>query len=490
MTMKKLLGSAAAVALLAGAAHAQQVAVNGGDFDGIVVALEGGQELSGDLVVTYDLGGAFTGMGAGGEVRLDITLGNASFDGAVPNKSLANDGGSDAGCAFTVNPVLGGGDQGNEVRYVSLVSDGQLNQCAAGSITITLPITVDNFGEPVTFSSTFTATADAGKYGPTVAANIDDTDHIVSYANAITWSLDAGDDADNTLNNLGTAFDPIDPDNGILGTLSVNYDDTLMYDTQNDLANALAGMSDLFDGDGELVVTFTNAADVVLQLDGDACSKSGNVFTCDVDLDDLEAGDLDIVFTIAKDGAVASQTPSAVFNVTADKDANADADAFDGVAATDLARIKRDDGLEDTALASAAFEWVRLGNGSPQSLFRITAGSDEQADAVQSITVSYQAGNTTTGGAFTLMPSASAETGFQINGADITFNSRGITAAIEDAGQFRTGASGGAITITGMSLNHDTAELDAGDAAALRAEHRLVNRNGSERVQVPGINSN
>ncbi|AZU03111.1 hypothetical protein X907_0564 [Glycocaulis alkaliphilus] len=466
MTIKHLLGGVAAAALLTGATFAQQVTVTGaGDFQGQVVALEGGQDLAGDLVLEFDLSGAFAGMGAGGAVRLDIQIDGATFDGPVSNTALVSAG---ANCGFGAAPSLGGGAGGNTVRFSST---GQLNLCAAGTATITLPIEATTFGEQISVSATFTATADAGTYGPVVSLDVD-ADDIVSFDNALTYSIAAGAAGAGELDANGENL----LGSGILGVLSVAYDDTLNYDLADTLAAANIGTDNLV-ASGELTVTLASAAGIdFIELDGVDCPATGNVFTCAVDIAQLEIdGAHDITFDVDGNGAVA-QTPSASLSLVADGGANADADVFDGVAATDLAEITLDDGLDTSSLANANFAWVRFGTGGTESNFRIQFADADEANAVTEVRVDVDAGNGVDAQTVTLV-AGTANDGFVVQGATITFNSRGLGAA--------SGQSGNA-DITGVDLQHSDDEPGVGNGTILR---QLINRNTASFVATPGLAS-
>jgi hypothetical protein len=476
MTTKKLLTGVALAALLSGGALAQTAAVGGGsDFlPANVIANEGGQDQDGNLVLEFDIDSAFSAMGAGGVVELQITLNDATFNGVVPPGSLAFAGGGD--CEFGADPTLGGGSGGDTVTFTSV---GQLNNCGVGGLlTITLPISVD-FGDQVSVAARFEATADAGGYGPIVNRSIAGDD-IMVYGDALSYAIVADATvANGELNTDGDAFlDGLNVTNGFIGTLETTYDNSLFYTPGTDLATALITADDLA-ASGELLVSFTDINGIdALELDGTDCGAPvGNDFTCAVDTSNTADQDVQFFLAGAPDGTT-TQTPTASLSLTADPGANAGAAVFGGVAATDLTEIKLDNGRSVTAITTSAFDWVKVGTGGTESNFRIAFPTAAEAQAVEFVRVVIDnPGNGVAAQTITL-PAGDALTGFQVQGATVTFNSRALGAVSPDSGN---------ADISEIELDHNDTALDPLDVPGLEVRRQLVNRSPSSFVATPGL---
>lgn len=459
MTIKQLLGGVAAAALLGGAASAQIVGTVGGDY-GVTVASESGQELSGDLVLTFTLDGEFAGMGAGGEVELLITVNGGTFSAPVGTMSLASTG---AGCTFSAAPTLGGGAGGNTVRYESTA---QLNQCATGNIEVTLPVVVSENGEPVTVSAEFTGTADVGSYDDQTV-NIE-ADDILEYAPAIEFAIAASADANGELNADGDGFrDGGNLTNGTLGTLGVTVDTALQYDLQNTVAD----INDLV-ASADFVVTFPEGVDglTAIELGGEACTVAGSTATCELgttELTALEASDLDFIVDLTTTESVADQVPTATLTAVATTDNG----PIEGVDSTDLTRLSIDDGLGEFPL-TAEFLWTRVGSGGTESNFRLSGPFS--AGEIRSVIVSFGDGNRDFPASVTLSETDTPSEGFRISEDVISFTSQGLGVA--------AGLSGN-VDITGITIVADEnvfstdGSLEQLSDATASVSRLLINRN-------------
>jgi hypothetical protein len=474
MTLNKLLAGAAMAALLSGAASAQSAFVDASsDFKPVsVIANEGGQDLDGNLVLSFDIANVFSTMGAGGAVDLQITVNGAVFSGVVLPNSLTNVAGGPA-CTFSTSPTLGGGSGANSVTYSSA---GQINICGAlGEIQVTLPIFVD-FGDTISVSAVFTATADAQGYGPVVNTSIDAEDIIV-YGDALSYAFTPGAVANGELNTAGDGFLNPGPGDGIIGILDTDYDGTLFYNATQTL-NAAGITADDLAASGEVTVSFTDATGILaVTLDAAPCTPAGNDFTCAVDTTNI--ADQEIIFTLV--GALeptVSQIPTASLALTADAGANPSAAVFDGLAATALTPIALDNGRAVTAITTSAFRWVKVGSGGTESNFRIAFPSEAQANAVENVRVVVAAGNGVGAKTIVLSKGTTAATGFQVQGATVTFNSRALGAASGDDGN---------ADVTSIDLDHDETALLPLAVQGLSVKRQLVNRNPGSFVATPGL---
>jgi hypothetical protein len=477
MTIKQLLGGAAAAALLSGVSYAAPtVVVGGGDFNGQTLAIEtldASNVFDGDLVLDIDVSGEFVSAGAGAIIDMVVILTNATWDGPVPDFSL-NNGTAAAACQFSTNPDL---DGGNGQSSVTFFSSGQVNLCGAaadGDLTLTLPISVTDTTQAIGVEVQFNPRVNPGGYaGASVSV---DSDDLLQYDNALEFTLTAGIDADNELTASGDAFLP--GGTGILGSLSLAYDDGLNFNLTQTLSGQGMDAGDIIES-ASLSVVFSSLVGIDgLELNGVACSVAGTTFTCDLDDTDITAlagNSIDIVFDVDGDGGVVQQTPSASLSVVADDDANDAADVFAGLSSTDLAEITLDDGLDLTSLGAANFAWVRFGTGGTESNFRIQFADEDEAASVTEVRVQVAAGNGVDAQTVVL-EAGTANDGFVLQGATITFNSRALGAV--------SGETGNA-DITGVQLQHSDDE----DPSAATILRQLVNRNTANFVATPGLTS-
>ncbi len=375
MKLVQLLSGAAAVALIAGAAQAQDVSVDvGGDLIGQTVMSERTGALAGDLVLDFALDGAFAAMGAGGSVQVDVTLTNATFSGIVPANAWT--AAADTDCDFGA-PTLGGGAGGTTVRFTNV---NQINLCdaalgAAGSPddgTLTLPLSVTNVGDDVSVTVTFTPTADAGGYtGDTESLDI------LTFAQAYNFTIAAG--------AAGAGlFDAVGDDllgSGTIGTIDLA---ALPAGIRSDLATPLADVQTAASA-GEIAVTFPSGATGIGTVDYEADSgtvncvqgaaPNDNVFTCPAsgaNLDALIGGQDTIVIDDDADAltSITVQTPTIAMSFT-------DVASFDvaDVAAANARELDLDDGLAtETFPGNNSFPWVsvRTDGGGTVSAFRLT----------------------------------------------------------------------------------------------------------------------
>jgi hypothetical protein len=467
-------------ALLCGAAQAAPsvTVVAGGDFNGKELANEtlGAADLDGNLILDIDVAGEFVGAGAGAIIDLTVTLTNATWSIPVPDASMAL-GTAVAPCRFSVDPDLDGGAGQNTVTYFST---GQVNLCDAGSdgdLLLTLPVLVTDPTQPIGVEIGFNPRVNPGIYG---AASVTiDSDDLLTYGDALVFTIAAGADEDNRLNINGDGF--LVGATGDLGSLALAYDDSLFYDLDNDLDNFGLDAGDIIKS-AALEVAFDDVTGIdSLELGGDACTLAGTTFTCDLDaaaITALAGGSSDIVFDLDGVDGASQQTPSASLSVVADADSNADAEVFDGLTATDLAEITLAGALQVDTINKSNFAWVRVGTGGTESNFRIQFDNSADASAVTEVNVVLAAGNGVDADTVTLLP-GSVTTGFQVQGATITFNSRALGAV--------SGQTGNA-NITSVVLEYDENVLDQTDVEGLQILRQLLNRAGGN-VATPGLAS-
>lgn len=447
------------------------LALDGGSaFTGQTVATEVGGTLDGDVVIDFGLDSAFTSMGAGGQVRVDFTLTNATFASVVPAGAWS--AATDADCDFGA-PSFGGGSGGTSVSFENA---GRLNLCSGTSAndgSITLPIEVTANGDPVSILVTFTPTADAGSY-----TGSDDEIDLLEFTPAFEFSIAEGATGAGQFDADGDAL----TGSGILGSLDLA---AFAAGIETDIGVAITAATDIA-ASAELVLTFpggvTGIDEAGIDLGGVACTQGvapgDNVFTCAIAggvLDALVGGSSNI--TIADDGDaltfVTAQLPTASLTVTPL--------AGNTVAGTsgDLVEIELDDGLDVNAISGSSFAWVRFGSGGAESNFRISMPSEVEAQAVTEVRLSMIAGNGVTAGTVTLLP-GDAETGFRVQGGTISFNSRALSAA--------SGESGNA-NITAVSLQYDKLVLGPCTVANLSLNRMLINRSPGSLIVTPGLRS-
>jgi hypothetical protein len=332
-----------------------------------------------------------------------------------------------------------------------------------------------DFGDTISVSAVFTATADAQGYGPVVNTSIDAEDIIV-YGDALSYAFTPGAVANGELNTDGDAFLALGPFNGIIGILDTTYDDALFYDATQTLFTA-GITADQLAASGEVTVSFTDATGIQgVTLDGAACTPAGDDFTCVVNT--TITADQEIIFTLV--GVLeptVSQTPTASLALTADAGANASAAVFDGLAATALTPIALDNGRAVTAITTSAFDWVKVGSGGTESNFRIAFPSEAQANAVENVRVVVAAGNGVDAQTIELSQGTAA-TGFQVQGATVTFNSRALGATSGDDGN---------ADVTSILLDHDETALLPAAVPGLSVKRQLVNRSPGSFVATPGL---
>ena len=148
-----------------------------------------------------------------------------------------------------------------------------------------------------------------------------------------------------------------------------------------------------------------------------------------------------------------------------------------------LAAIEWDDGLGEVPVASGGTtDWVRFGTGGTESNFRIQMKSAAAAAAVTQVRVTVgEEGNGIAADTY-ILPAGTVDTGFVVNGATVTFNSRALGVA---AG----GASGNA-NITGISLQGTDADIALTLLASADVDRQMVNRSPSSYVATGGLTGN
>lgn len=373
MKLVQLLSGAAVAALLAGAAQAQTYSdtagVAGTDFvaDG-EQASEYDGALAGNVIITFASGGddLFAGVGAGEDVAFDVTLTNAVFSTAVAAGAWDTDANADGTCEFG-NVARGGGAGQAFIGWDS--QEANLNLCDnidfdANIADLTLPIERVDADLPVSINLSFSPVGNAN-----FTEDSGDTT-LVTYDAAYTPAATAGTEADNLLSIDGTAT--AGGFSGSLGTVSLGFAAGALREAAFAAAAAGFGADQV-----DVVVTFDDLTGVAgVDVNSAACvlDAGTNTATCDdVTLADIDDAAVDIDWTHDGVGPVAEQTPTV--SVTVTSLANY---ALPGLAATALAPITYDDGLENIVAndrngAQADFPWVSLrASGGTASAFRMT----------------------------------------------------------------------------------------------------------------------
>lgn len=502
MTITKLLAGAAVAALLAGAAQAQvanttdatsaaNLPASGIDF----VASEfqpaaAVDQLAGSLVIDSTFGAAapFSTIPVDGRARLSIDLTNATFTSASGATFTAV--GAAAACAFESAAVTGGGVGSTSVGFISSAGVS-INGCVGVIGEFTMPVARTDSSLPMNVEFTYTqVNADGSAVASPVTA-ADDTDYadIEGSWDSTTPAVpgDHGFAAGTELTATSAGILSA----GTLGTISTDFRvaGTGALDIFADDGSVIAG-TDLFGAGSEILITFPGGVG-----DIDAVAISGataapvctgpvaDVFTCTVSALQLaamdgSAPDGTISYTVTGGGTppvTPEQTPTA--ELVTDNAADYVAAGFTG----DLAEIKHDNGL-DTASVTGTFAWVRFGAGGTESNFRISVGAagvpDSAAAAgITEVRVTVADGNGVTGDEITLLP-GTADTGFQIKGSTIVFNSRALGAV--------SGETGNA-NITGIDLQFDETVAATGDVIGATIDRQLVNRSPASFVATPGL---
>ena len=496
MTINKLLAGAAVAALLAGAAQAQVVNTTAGGSStalpesGVAFIASEFQpaaavdQLAGSLVITSNFGATapFAAIPVDGRARLTISLTNGTFTTAGAASFTGNSG---TNCAFETAAVTGGGIGSTSVGFIS-TAGAAINACtsatgesgvgnADGGIigTFTIPVVRTANGAPVEVTLTYTqvnADGSAVVSPVTSAETIDYADIEGAWdstpANATDHQFTAG--AELLASNAGILAA------GTLGTVEVDFrtTGTGALDIREDDGSAVL-IGDLLGDANEIQVTFPGGADNIATVaiaGGIGCTGPVlDVFTCDVTATEMLSLTTAAAITYTVAGvliATPEQTPTAT--LTTDPQANYVLAGFSG----DLADIKHDNGLRTEDVAG----------GGTESNFRISVGAAGVPDAaaaagITEVRVSANEGNGVTGGTITLLP-GTADTGFQIQGSTVTFNSRALGAVSGDSGN---------ANITNVEFQYDESVTAAVDVSGATIERQLVNRSPGTFVATPGL---
>lgn len=402
MKMTQLLTGAAAIALVAGAANAQEASVGGNLAENTQFASEFDGAIADDTVITVDTDasgtGTFDNLGAASVLDVTITLNNLRFSRVLANTDFAA-GVDAANCTFTIQS--GGGSQGTSV-VVQNDSSGAANLNACGNDnTWTLPVERVSPGQ-ASMTINYNCTADCGTFA---AAN--ETYNVVIEADAYPAAgraVTAGATATVNSNGIGPAT-PFS-----LGEVDFQFRDAFDFDSAGPVENINvdggAAIAQITATDAvasaSLVVTFpqgtTGIASVAAVGVAGACVEDANAgtFTCPVTPAELAAldgvGNGVISFTPDNVDAVVAQTPTAAINVTANAGY-----AVSGLSAGALASIDRDDGLNtDVPTVGNAFEWVSVrSSGGTNNAFRVTGLPTDLSEAGACIEVQASDTNTT-----------------------------------------------------------------------------------------------
>ena len=467
MKLVQLLTGAAAAALLAGAATAQDYSSVAGTpgttfVEDDILANEWDGDLAGNVVIDFASGGddLFATVGASEVVAFDITLTNAVFSTAVAADVWDTDANADGTCEFG-NVARGGGAGQAFIGWDS--QEANLSGCDnvdfdANVDLLTLPIERVDASLPVSIEMSFSPVGNANFSTDTVEADL------VTLEDAYTPAVTAGTEADNLLSIDGTAT--AGGFTGDLGSLTLGFDGAGPIRT--DAFAAIAA------GDGvatvEVVVQFDDLTGVASVTVDNACvlDTNDNTATCDVDVADVDDAAVDVIWTHNGTDAVAEQTPTATINVTSDADYD-----VAGLAATALAPITYDDGLENIAAVdrngdTAEFAWVNLrASGGTENVFRMT-GIESDLEQVAGECVKVEVGATSA----PLPGDAEA----CISTASISESEDGTWTAT-----FRSSDLATALGITTESINANVSfsvEIDDSIGAGNPRVERLLSRNG------------
>ncbi|WP_297731538.1 hypothetical protein [uncultured Maricaulis sp.] len=384
MKLVQLLSGAAAAALIAGAASAQTVTVDGTSAiaEDNIVAAEFEGALAGNLILNLDMGGAFAALGAGGEVDMIITLTNADFTGIVTDDPTF----TDVSCNFDIQS--GGGAGGTSVTFRSTEAD--LQTCTNGAGTdatdlLTLPIEVTTVGSSVDVSVQFVRNAgSAGYTGGTTAFDI------IDYTAATGYTFTANADTTELLVTGGTLINwsagALAGDEGFLGTFAADaFTDTdavaggIQAPTVDVAGTPLASYDTVVTDNNEIVFSFTDVTNITsITPTAGGCAAPdavANTVTCTFTGAQVNTSNgAPIGFTMAISAAAAVVAPQTI-GVTFTPEAEANwAEA--GAANASFAVLDEDDGVFTTAVNNAAgnpFAWTSLRTtGGTKSAFRIT----------------------------------------------------------------------------------------------------------------------
>lgn len=480
MTTKKLLAGVALTALIAGGAYAQDnVTAATGDLRtdrDFAAEYDGG--IGDNAIFIHDFDNAdYAGLGASAVLDITFTLTGGLVLGELAQDAdvtSAGTGGLGGVCGVTVQ--AGGGIGSTSVTYRTT---GTPNACD-GDNTYDFDLTrsAANASQDSGATVTVVCNSDCGAFinESDTFTLIDDTSAFPSGSQDLTAAATVTLDVD--------GIGPVGPHT--LGNVDYDFDAAAIF-TDGD-GVAIGGVAGIVVGDAvasaELEVDFPGGDDGIATVAVDAggavaCTEDAgagvNTWSCALtpaQLDTLLA-DGEVTFTSDDTNPIAQQTPTATLTVTA----NADYAAPPSVSGS-LAPIEWDDGLTTTAVAASAREWVRFGSGGTESNFRIQLASDAAAAAVTQVQVTTAAGNGVPAGSV-LLNAGTADTGFQVKGSTITFNSRALGAA--------AGATGNA-DITGVGLQ--TADADAGLMAGADLNRQLVNRTPGSFVATGGLTDN
>ena len=453
MTINKLLTGAAVAALLSGAALAQDnvTAATGDLRTDRDFAAEYDGAIGAEAIFIHDFNHADY-LGLGGAAELDIT-------------------------------VLSGGGIGNS--SVTYRTTGTPNACDGdNTFSLDLTRTAANAGQDSGATVTVVCNSDCGVFA-------DESDSFTLIDETSAFPL-----ASRVVTPAGAAItldvDGIGPIGAkTLGNVSYEFDGTNIF-TDTDgaaIGNVAAATVILAVASAELVIDFPAGDDGILGVSVNAggavaCTEDAgaavSTWTCTLTATELAALDAggDVSFTVDNVDAVAQQTPTAALTVTS----NANYSAPSGPSGS-LAAIEWDDGLGEVPVASGGTtDWVRFGTGGTESNFRIQMKSAAAAAAVTQVRVTVgEEGNGIAADTY-ILPAGTVDTGFVVNGATVTFNSRALGVA---AG----GASGNA-NITGISLQGTDADIALTLLASADVDRQMVNRSPSSYVATGGLTGN
>ncbi|WP_420434330.1 hypothetical protein [Hyphobacterium sp.] len=477
MTIKKLLAGVALTALVAGGAYAQDnfTAATGDLRTDRDFAAEYDGGIGDNAIFTHDADNAdYDNLGAAAVVDITISTTGGLVLGEIVDDADFTEG--SANCSFTVQ--AGGGIGSTSVTFRN---DGADFRACANDTTFDIDLTrsAANHSQDSGATVTVTCSSDCGTF---VAES--DTFTLIDDTSVFpTGSQDVTAAATVTLDTDGIG--PVGPHT--LGNVDFDFDGTGIF-TDGD-GVTIGGVAGIVVGDAvasaELEIDFPGGDDGVATVAVDvggavACTEDAgagvNTWSCALSATQLDTllADGEVTFTSDNTDPIAQQTPTAMLTVTANADY-----AAPGSVSGSLAPIEWDDGLSETAVATGGpREWVRFGSGGTESNFRIQLASDAAAADITQVQVAVAAGNGVPAGTV-LLNAGTADTGFQVKGSTITFNSRALGAA--------AGATGNA-DITGVMLQ--TLDADVASAGGADMNRQLVNRTPGSFVATGGMTDN
>lgn len=367
MKLVQLLSSAAAVALVAGAAQAQTATGAGEIVQTYASEFEG--TIGAEATITVDTTAAtgdFAGLGNGSQMRVTFDFTNLTFLETIDATDVT--GVADANCDFT--PVLGGGLGASSVTFETSATGANFKTCAQTRI-FDFDLERTAAGTDGSVDVSYACTADCAGFtdfaDPTITL-VDEDDSYPAAGRTATAGATVTLPANGTTGGANT-----------LGSVDFGFDNSFFID-DNGTTIGGGGVQAIAAGDAVasavLAVSFPQGTDGIASVAvtgvAAACAEDApnNRFTCAVTGAELDAIDGFGVISFTGDNTdpIAQQTPEVSIEVTPNGDY-----AVGNMAADALAPIEWDDGLNVDTPANNVFEWVSVrSSGGTDSVFRIT----------------------------------------------------------------------------------------------------------------------